>query len=82
MKPIAIKGMNVVYAKNQPEFVPLPAKKREDGVVYTCWGMTIRERIRVLLRGRIYLSVMTFNNPLQPLLMSTEKAVEEDSHHD
>lgn len=66
MKPVKFKGYNVVYAKNQPEYLPLPAHKSEDGQVTSCWSMTWKERLKVLFTGKVYWMVMTFNKPLQP----------------
>jgi hypothetical protein len=73
MKPIEFKEQNCVYAKNQPEYLPLPVYKTEDGVVTSCWKLTWKERIKVLFRGHIWWSIMTFNNPLQPQSPSIDK---------
>ena len=66
MKPIEFAEQNCVYAKDQPEYLPLPVHKTEDGMVISCWALTWRERLRVLLTGRMWWSVLTFNHPLQP----------------
>ena len=66
MKPIKFTEQNCVYAKDQPEYLPLPVHKTEDGMVISCWALTWRERLRVLLTGRMWWSVLTFNHPLQP----------------
>jgi hypothetical protein len=54
MKPIKFKGYNVIYAENQPEYIPLPVYKDKDGTVVSCWKFTILERIKVLLFGKMY----------------------------
>jgi hypothetical protein len=72
MTPIEFPEQNVVYAKDQPEYLPLPAHKTADGEVTSCWGMTWRERLRVLFTGRIYFSSLTFNGPLQPQRVSVD----------
>lgn len=75
MKPASpvIQGYDeVVYAENQPEYNPLPSIKQSDGCVVTRWSMTWRERLKVLLTGSVYLEVLTFNQPLQPLKMSVD----------
>lgn len=72
MKPIEFPQQNYVYAKDQPEYLPLPVYRTADGEVTSCWGLTWRERLRVLFTGRIYFSVLTFNSPLQPQIASTE----------
>jgi len=68
MKPIEFDGYNATYAKNQPEYLPLPVRREEDGRVTSCWGLTWRERFKILLSGRFYISMLTFNAPLQPIL--------------
>ncbi len=73
MKPIDFKGTNVVFAKNQPEYLPLPAVRTEDGIVTTCWEASFKERLKFLFRGKLWLQLMTFNHPLQPILPSIDK---------
>lgn len=67
MKPIEFKEQNCVYAKDQPEYIPLPVHKTEDGTVVSCWALTWRERIKLLFTGKIWWTVLTFNSPLQPV---------------
>lgn len=62
-----------VYAKDQPEYSPLPVFRNPDGTVLSRWHCTWRERLRILLTGDIYLFQMTFNRPLQPVSLETEK---------
>lgn len=68
MKPIEFNEQNIVYAKDQPEYLPLPAYRSTDGMVISCWALNWRERLRVLFTGRIWFNVLTFNQPLQPQL--------------
>lgn len=63
----------VTFAKDQPEYNQLPAHRTEDGTVLTRWRLDWRERLRVLFRGDLYVWVKTFNRPLQPLLIETER---------
>lgn len=72
MIPISFKQQNCTYAKNQPAYLPLPVFKSKSGIVISCWGLNIWERIKILFGGKIYLSLHTFNKPLQPVLMSTK----------
>ena len=62
----------VVFAKDQPEYIPLPANVRLP-YVETKWKFSWKERLRVLLRGELYLTMMTFGRPLQPLRLSTQR---------
>ena len=75
MEIVTFEQCNVVYAENQPEYLPLPSHKSKDGTVTSCWGMSIKERLKVLWTGRIYLQVLTFNHPLQPLRMGISNPV-------
>lgn len=71
MKVINFKECNSIYAKDQPEYLPLPSHKTEDGKVTSCWKLSFWERLKVLITGRIFLQILTFNKPLQPLKMIT-----------
>jgi hypothetical protein len=73
MKPVPFLGSNVVYAKDQPEYLPLPAHRSPGGDVTTCWQLSWWERLTILLYGHLWLTVMTFNGPLQPLRLSVHR---------
>ena len=69
MTPIDFPEVIVVFAKDQPEYLPLPAHMLPGdpyGRVTCCWKLTWRERLSVLLNGVIWQQVMTFRKPLQP----------------
>ena len=72
MKPIAFKEQNVVIAKDQPEYLPLPAKIL-DGCVTSCWKLNIIERIIILFTGKIWWQVYSYGQPLQPQRPSIKK---------
>jgi hypothetical protein len=72
MKPVEFPGQNSVYAKNQPPYLPLPVLKMPDGMVISCWHLTWRERLRVLVTGDVWSMVRTFNSPLQPQRLTTK----------
>ena len=75
MQLIEFDEQTVIIAKDQPEYLPLPAHQFNDahGKIAFCWKMTWRERIKVLFTGRLWHQVLTFNNPLQPQLLETVK---------
>lgn len=58
----------VVFAKDQPEYQPLPVLRNADGDLISAWQLSWRERIRLFLTGRLYIGLLTFNRPLQPIL--------------
>lgn len=70
--PLAIGAQRIVFAENQPEYNPLPALRFGDGCVVTRWQLTWRERLQVLLGRGIFLSLLTFNQPLQPMKLGTK----------
>lgn len=76
MKPVSpvvegFQSLEVVFAKDQPEYLPLPAlpvnSSDETGTVVTRWKLTWKERFRVLFGGDLYLWMLTFGKPLQPV---------------
>ncbi len=76
MKPIEFKEQNCVYARHQKEYLPLPALKKDgdEGEVVFCQSLGLRERLRVLFTGRIWVMLLTFNNPLVPSYLTTKKS--------
>jgi len=75
MKAVEFKHQNIVFAKDQPEYMPLPALRIDSpqGEVVSCWKMSFKERIKVLFFGRVWLSLMSFNKPLTPSYMSVNR---------
>ena len=75
MKPIIFEECNSEFAKDQKEYNTLPAFRNNtpEGEVITCWSLTFRERFRVLFYGCIWLNLLTFNKPLTPSFMTTNK---------
>lgn len=72
MKPTEFAGQNVIFAKDQPQYLPLPAHRDKDGMVTSCWQLSFIERLQVFFSGKVWLRQLTFNNPLQPIKVSTE----------
>ncbi len=84
MKPATpvIPGLTlpeVVYAKDQPEYIPLPAYRTDDGLVVTRWRLSWLERLRVLVSGSVWLSILTYNKPLQPVKMDASCPVKSEA---
>jgi hypothetical protein len=63
----------VVYAKDQPEYIPLPTRRSPDGEVVSCWKPNWRARLAILFGANFYLTMLTFNRPLTPIRVSIEK---------
>ena len=66
MKPIKFSEQNIVLLKPEgmtyEECSSLPAHKHSNGIV-SCWGLTFQERIKVLLKGVVWIDVMGMNQP-------------------
>lgn len=75
MKPIEFKDQNAIYAKDQPEYMPLPVLKIEgpEGNVISCWKLSFKERVKVFFTGKVWLNLMSFNKPLTPSYMSVNR---------
>ena len=73
MNPIKFKECNVTFAKDQPEYLPLPAYKTDDGDITTCWELNNHDIEQLMETRKLYLQILTFNKPLQPIKMSVEK---------
>jgi len=75
MRPVEFKHQNIVFAKDQPEYQPLPALKIDapTGEVISCWKLTFKERLKVLVFGRVWMSLMSFNKPLTPSFLSVDR---------
>ena len=79
MKIIEFPEQTTVYAKDQPNYLPLPAYRFSgtDGRIACVWSLTWLERLHVLFTGRIWQQILTFNKPLQPQLLTVEKPIME-----
>lgn len=71
MKLIEFPQQTVVIAKDQPEYLPMPAFVHDNQVI-CLWQLTWRERFLVLLRGQIWHRIMNFKQPLQPQLLEID----------
>jgi hypothetical protein len=75
MRPIEFKGCNVVFAKHQPQYLSLPAHRSADGMITSCWQMTGWEKLKVFFSGKIWLTILVFNSPLQPQRLSVSSPI-------
>jgi hypothetical protein len=83
MRPVEFKHQNTIFAKDQPQYQQLPALLLEgpEGHIISCWKLSFKERIQVLIFGRVWSSLMTFNKPLTPSFLTVNRK-EVYSHSD
>jgi len=63
VKIIKFKESNIEFAKDQPEYITMPAHKSDDNVVTSCWKLTLWERIKILFTGIMWSQLLTGGNP-------------------
>ena len=75
MEPLNFEESDVIFGENQPEYLPLPAKfgDRTVGEIYTCWKLSPEEIAEIQKTGVVWLSILTFNHPLQPVSLTATK---------
>lgn len=82
MKPIEFKEQNIVVAKDQPEYKPLPALigSSNKGEVVTCWQLSFNERLKLLFTGKVWMMLLMFRNsegklnPITPSYLTVDKS--------
>lgn len=80
MKPVEpiVPGRHlplVRIAEHQLEYETMPSYVYDDGTILTRWHMTLRERLRVLFTGDVYVWQQTFNHRVNPIGMETKKPI-------
>ena len=65
MKPVTFPQQSVIWAEDQPPYLPLPAFTNDQETI-SCWALSWSERFRVLFTGRMWLRQMNFGDSLQP----------------
>lgn len=73
MKAIEFKEQNVIFAKDQKEYAPLPAHGQQNGMVTFCMELTPAEVKKIRLQRRVVLTVLNFNRPVQPVAVHAAK---------
>lgn len=67
-----------VYGADQPEYQPLPSRVYPGGhVVLTKWQLSTDERMAILDGANLFLHVLTFGNPLQPVSLWIEGSADD-----
>ncbi len=76
MKPISFKGQSTEIAKNQKEYVTLPALQLDDaeGSVIFCIKMRFWERVWLLFTGKLWCSFLMFGKDMTPSEFSVRRS--------
>lgn len=78
MKPKNFKECNIVFGASQPEYQPLPALKDDNNpqgtTVVHCWELSEEELLKLIDTRELWVSVLTFNKPIQPIYITVEKS--------
>ncbi|MEP2447373.1 MAG: hypothetical protein ABJI69_09105 [Balneola sp.] len=82
MKPIEFEQQNTTYAEDQVQYHNLPSHVDKDGVVTSCWEVTEEDLQEIQSNGKIYISILTFGGPLQPISVSIKNPlIQSEVHH-
>lgn len=82
MKPTPFKEQNIIFAKDQPQYIPLPAfidRNDKRGQVVFCMSLSLKERLKLLFTGKLWCSLLMFRdkngfvNPLTPSYFTVNK---------
>jgi len=69
MHPVNFPQANGSFGADQEEYITLPGYSNsatEHAKVITCWKLSLRERLKILFSGVIWMSILTFGGKLQP----------------
>lgn len=73
-----LENHEVVYAKDQPEYIPLRTlvSRTEGCDVISRWTFTPEQRKAIAEGADIFLILMTFGGPLQPIKMAVSDSAD------
>ncbi|MEG0368249.1 MAG: hypothetical protein RR585_15500, partial [Coprobacillus sp.] len=69
---------NVKFAENQEEYLTLPAHVYQNGLVACALELTDEEIGEIVKTKKVYLSMLTFNQPLQPFFVTGQQETFKD----
>jgi len=81
-KPVipGLEQFEVVYAKDQPEYLPLRTlrSRTDEGKVMSRWDLSPEQRHAIARGADVYLTLLTFQGPLQPLAIAVATDINPD----
>ena len=66
-------------AEHQEEYITLPANIQK-GIVAFSFRLSFLERLKCLAKGKIFVSLVTFNSPMQPIHINVSEKDFELNH--
>lgn len=74
MEAIEFPEVNLIIAQHQPEYQTLPSyHNKEEGSLTFCFKLTEDEINRIYATGEIWFKQITFNKPMNPITLSSNK---------
>ncbi len=73
MKPVNFKEATHTIGENREDVEPMRVSISENNEFISCWELTLKERLKALITGKIYLSLHTQGKGVQPSFMTTNK---------
>jgi hypothetical protein len=73
MIPVRFPEANAILAMSQEEYEPLPVYRAPDGQTICAFRLSPSELEEIAKTRTLWISVLTFNKPFQPIGLSTQK---------
>lgn len=67
MRFIEFEKQNQIIAKDQPQYMPLPAYVQKNGIITCCAEITLEESVFIRKNKRVTLAFAHFERPPQPV---------------
>lgn len=74
MKPVKFPQVNIEIAKEQDEYITLPACiiDEPEGRIITCFELSDEEIKEIVETKKLWHTQLSFRKPMQPISMSTQ----------
>lgn len=74
----SLESAEVVIAKDQPEYIPVPSLRTDCGKVLVRLDFSAEDLACAVNGGSLYLCFLTFNQPMQPFMAAVANHVEDE----
>lgn len=72
MIPVTFPECNTILGMSQDEYAPLQAYRAPNGQTICAFRLSPQEMREIQETGTLWISVLTFNQPFQPIGLSTQ----------